>query len=413
MTGGRPLRLLIVGLNYAPEQVGIGPYTTGLAETLASRGHDVRVVTGEPYYPEWRRREGEQRRLGEREENGVKVTRCRHYVPARPSGLRRVIHLASFSFSALWPAIRQARRQRPDAVLVVAPSLLSVPVAWLAARLGGARLWIHVQDFEVEAAFATGLIDGNGLAARFARGLENRLLRLADRVSTISPQMLAALHRKGIPAARTFEFRNWFDERFAPDEAAAARYREEWNIGARKVALYSGNIANKQGIEIVVDAARILAHREDIVFVICGQGPNRAQLETLAAGLANVQFHDLQPAERMGGLLALADLHLLPQIPGAADLVLPSKLTNMLASGRPVIATAAPGTGLAEEVADCGVVTPPGDSAAFGSAIAALLDDSGLCSRLGRAAAARARERWDRAGGITKVEAQLTLASRD
>jgi len=400
-----PLRLLVVGLNYAPELVGIGPYTAALCDTLADWGHQVEAIVGEPYYPEWRRLKPGS--TGNRQvENGVGVVRCRHYIPARPTGLRRIAHLASFSLSALIPALRAARRKHPQVVFTVAPSLLSVPVAWLAAKTAGAPLWIHVQDFEVEAALATGLVRG-GIMARIGRWLESRLLRLGNRVSAISPQMVAKLREKGVPAEHCIELRNWANSAFAANPAEAARYREEWSLGSRKVALYAGNIANKQGIELVVEAARLLRGREDIALVICGEGPNRARLEQATADLPAVQLHPLQPAERMGGLLALAAVHLLPQIPGAADLVLPSKLTNMLLSGRPVVATAAPGTGLAGEVEGCGLVTPPGDAAAFAAAIASLVDDPALAGRLGSAAADRAADRWERTAILRRFEAEL------
>ena len=411
--GGRAMRLLVVSLNYAPEPVGIAPYSTGLAETMAARGHAVEVIAGQAYYPQWHRYP-DQPPPGKRSiENGVGVVRVRHYIPAQPGGLKRVLHLLSFSLTALWPALRTARKLKPDAVFVAAPSLLSVPVAWLAAKIGGGKLWVHVQDFEVEAAFATGQIGEAGLLARLARGVENTILKLADRVSSISPQMVARLGAKGIPPARRYELRNWANAGFAPDAAEAARYRSEWGLEDRKVALYSGNIAQKQGIEIVIDAARLLAARGDIAFVICGNGPNRKRLAALAEGLGNVQLHDLQPAERMGGLLSLAHVHLLPQIAGAADLLLPSKLTNMLISGRPVVATADPGTGLASEVEGCGIVTPPGDAAALAQAIAELIDDPERAHALGAAAAARAAERWDQQAILARFEQTLgELVSR-
>jgi len=293
-----------------------------------------------------------------------------------------------------------------------------VPVAWLAARLAGAKLWVHVQDFEVEAAFATGLIDASGAIARLARATENRLLRLADRISTISPQMCVKLVQKGIEPTRVVEIRNWADA--APDDpgrggslAGRQGLRESWGLDSTHVALYSGNIANKQGIEILIEAAGIAAHRPDITWVICGQGPNRERLEMLAAGLDNVQFHDLQPAGRMRELLAMAAVHLLPQIPGAADLVLPSKLTNMLASGRPVVATAACGTGLYDEVEGCGVTTPPGDAASLARAVCDLVDDPERRQALGLAGQRRAHERWARERIIDRLEKELQLVCRN
>jgi len=404
-------RILLVSLNYAPEPVGIGPYSQGLAEALTARGSAIEVIAGAPYYPQWRIYPGfAARGWRTTREAGVRVTRCPHYVPANPDGLRRIAHLASFALSALGPALKAALRpagQRPQVVIVIAPALLGVVTAWLAARLAGAKLWVHVQDFEVEAALATGLMPASGIAARLARWLEARLLRLGDRVSTISPQMCAKLVAKGVPADRVLEVRNWADARFAADPAGAEALRGAWGLGTRKVALYSGNIARKQGIEILIEAARLLRHREDLVFVICGEGPNRAALEDLARGLPNVQLHDLQPAEQMGAMLTMASVHLLPQIAGAADLVLPSKLTNMLASARPVVATTEPGTGLYDEVDGCGMITPPGDAAALAGAIAALADDPARCAALGAAARQRAEQRWMKGAIIDRVEAEL------
>ncbi len=401
---------MIVGLNYTPEPVGIGPYTQGLAQALAEAGAEVTAVVAKPYYPQWQTMPAYAGGGWRREADGaVQLVRCPIYVPAQPGGLKRVIHLVSFMLSALVPALHSAlrRRTRPALVVTVAPALLGIVTAWLAARLAGARLWIHVQDFEVEAALATGLMQQASLPAKLARWTENRLLGLGDLVSSISPQMCAKLVTKGVPAERVFEMRNWSDARFAPDPAGAEAVRREWGLNTQTVALYSGNIARKQGIEILVEAARLLQHRRDIGFVICGEGPNRAELERLAAGLANVQLHNLQPAAQMGAMLTMADLHLLPQIAGAADLVLPSKLTNMLASARPVIATTETGTGLYAEVDGCGLVTPPGDAAALAAAITALADDPARRATLGQAAALRAAERWSKPAIIARALARL------
>ncbi|MEO5597218.1 MAG: WcaI family glycosyltransferase, partial [Novosphingobium sp.] len=301
--------------------------------------------------------------------------------------------------------------RRPQVFICIAPALMSVPVAWLAARLAGAKLWIHVQDFEVEAAFATGLIEA-GPFARLAAKIERRMLSLADRVSSISPQMCARLVAKGVPPSRVIEVRNWANAP-APDPQEGAAYRQQWALEGRKVALYSGNVANKQGIEIIVEAARLLEGRPDIAFVVCGEGPNRVRLQELAAGLPNMQFHDLQPATRMGELLSLASVHLLPQIAGAADLVLPSKLANMLASARPVIATAEPGTGLYAEVTGCGLATPPGDAEALAHAITALIDDPARAAAFGQEGAARAADRWSQSAIIAQMSAEIARLLND
>ncbi|KHL25305.1 hypothetical protein PK98_00755 [Croceibacterium mercuriale] len=407
------MQISIIGLNYAPEPVGIGPYTAGLATGLAERGHDVHVMAGVPYYPQWRLYAGHSGYRSTAIEDGVTVTRVPHYIPQQPSAARRLLHHASFALSVRGDAMAAAR-QRPDLVVAVAPSLMSVPVAAQAARRAGAPLWVHVQDFEVDAAFATGLIGGGAATlAKAAHAIERRILRQANMVSTISPPMAALLADKGVPPERIYELRNWSNADFAGTTHDGARYRAEWGLGDRHVALYSGNIANKQGLEVVIDAARGLAGRPDISFVICGEGPNRANLQQLAAGLDNIQFHDLQPTGRMAEFLSLASVHLLPQKAEAADLVLPSKLTNMLASGRPVVATAAAGTGLHAEVEGCGINSEPGNGAAMADAIVQLIDNPARRHALGEAARMRAVERWSRPAIIAAAEQRmLTLVEQ-
>lgn len=401
------MNILILGINYAPEMVGIGPYTAGMAEFLAAAGHAVTVVCAKPYYPQWKvdpAFAGGGNRISV--ENGVRVVRVPTYVPANPDGKRRVAHHASFAARAHLALAAEVRRSRPELVIGIAPSLISMAAARHVARRTRAKLWLHIQDFEVDAAFATGLLNEAGAIAKAARRFEGWAIA-ADRVSTISPQMRAKLADKGVAESRITQFRNWADiDSIVPLETPSP-YLREWGIDRRHVAIYSGNIANKQGIEIVVDAARQLKGRRDLAFVVCGNGPNLARLKARSADLDNIHFHDLQPRQRLSDLLGMASVHLLPQIAGAADLVLPSKLTNMLASGRPVVATALPGTGLANEVEGCGLVVAPGDVAAFASAITRLLDDDALRTRTGIAARRRAEESWSRDAILTAFEKEV------
>ncbi len=404
------MRIHILGLNYAPELVGIGPYTAGLAEALVEAGHSVTVVCAKPYYPAWKvERQYAGWRTVRSVENGVTVLRCPLYVPRHPGGLLRVLHHLSFAITSFIPMVAIARRERPDLILTIAPSLLSAPVARLSARLAGARSWLHLQDFEIEAAFATGLLQRDSFVGLLARMFQRWGMSGFDRYSTISPQMCARLEAFDFAVSKVVELRNWAEIDLVRVLDRPSPFRDEWRIGDRQVVLYSGNIALKQGIGILIDAARRLVARDDICLVICGNGPKRAELQAEAADLPNVMLCDLQPVERLSDLLGLASVHVLPQLAGAADLVLPSKLTNMLASGRPIIATAGPGTGLAAEVEGCGLVTPPGDGGALANAIEHLIDNPDLASALGRVARVRATERWLKETILTRLVGQVKV----
>ncbi|AUG54539.1 WcaI family glycosyltransferase [Thalassospira marina] len=402
------MKIMILGLNYAPEKVGIAVYTSGMAAHLVEMGHEVHVVTGQPYYPGWHIMNDHRAILWKkRTEEGVHVTHCPHYIPARPSGRLRILHHASFAISCLVPTLYKTIHLRPHWVITIAPSLLSAPVALLAAWISGSKSWLHIQDFEIEAAFATELLAKHGLAARSARWFEQRMLKAFRRVSTISPQMCLKLAEKGVKPERIREFRNWADITAVYPLETPSPYLAEWGIKTPHVALYSGNIGNKQGIEIIIEAARMLVARQDLTFVICGEGPNRAALESLALNLPNIHFFDLQPKERLGELLNLATIHLMPQIKDAADLVLPSKLTNMLSSGRPVVASTPADSGLALEVADCGIVTEPDNPTAFAEAIAKLADCPSLHASYAKNARTRAEVRWNGLGILAEWEKEL------
>lgn len=389
---------MLLGINYAPEKIGIAVYSSGLAEEMAGRGVETEVITALPYYPDWQVFEGWRgpfwrRRTGE---NGERIIHCPLWVPKTPTGKKRILHHAAFALTALPVAIWKALFFRPDIVFVVAPAMVAAPVGVLAAKLAGAKSWMHIQDFEVEAALATGLLTEEGRTGRYARAFEHWILQRFDVISSISRPMLDKLREKGVAAQRIREFRNWADlSRIEPMDGPSGM-REELGIETPYVALYSGNLSNKQGLEILPEAARLLQHREDLTFVICGDGPMREQLVGAAQDLANIRFLPLQPIDRLNDLLAMADVHLLPQIAGAADLVLPSKLTNMLASGRPVVATADAGTALAEEVEGAGINVAPGDAAAMAKALDALLSDRDLRLSLGRIARERALTNWNK-----------------
>lgn len=400
------LRVLVHGINYAPELTGIGKYTGELCEWLARRGHAVRVITAPPYYPEWRVPEGYSPRLYRRERrNGVLVQRCPLWVPRRQSGARRIVHLASFA-AASAPLVAAAAAWRPQVVLAVEPTLFCAPTAWLAARLCGAKAWLHVQDFEFDAALSLGMLPAR--LAKPVHAMERWVLRAFDRVSTISEKMLEKLPAKGVAPERAVLFPNWVDCTDIHPLTGPSRMRADMGIARETcVALYSGNMGEKQGLEIVIDAALRMNDERGVLFLMCGDGAARARLEAQAAGLRNVRWLPLQPAAKLNALLNVADVHLLPQRADAADLVMPSKLTGMLASGRPVLATAHPGTALAKVVEQCGAVTPPGDVAAFANALRELHRHDIARRALGTAARRYAEQNLHKDAVLARFEAQL------
>lgn len=402
-------RILMVTLNYAPEQIGCGKYNSELAEDLVLRGHHVEVVCAPPYYPDWRIANGYSGWRGRREvRNGVTLHRVPLFVPSKPSGLTRIAHLASFGANAAPAAIHAARRFKPHLVFAVAPTLFAAQAALRAAAVIGAKSWLHVQDFELDAAFELGVLKAKSLRGH-AQAWERQRLSRFDRVSSISSAMVSRLVEKGVPADRAIEFRNWVDVDAMPVFASSnTRLRGELGISPDEViALYSGNMAAKQGVGALADVAALLEKRQaPVTLVLCGGGPARAELEVLCKERTNVRFLPLQPQDKLAELLGTADIHLLPQRPEAADLVLPSKLTGMLASGRPSVAMAAPQSGLGKEVSGCGLVVEA-NAQAMTQAILDLAADREWRQVLGANARRRAEDRWRKGELIAGFERDI------
>jgi colanic acid biosynthesis glycosyl transferase WcaI len=403
LQGSRLMRILIYSTNFSPETTGIGKYSGDMAIWLAENGHSVTVVAAPPYYPQWKVRNGYAWPPFRREKlRGVDVWRAPLWVPKSPGGLARILHLLSFAITS-FPVMMRLVFWRPDLVLTVAPAFVCAPTALLTARLCGAKSWLHLQDFEVDVAFRLGLMRGK-LLQRVVLRMERWVLQRFDTVSSISRRMIERLLTKGVTTARTRYFPNWVDTSRIRHGTPKLSYRAQLGIpDDAVVVLFSGSLAGKQGLMIIPEAARILAGRGDVAFVVCGDGVMKPKLEAAVAGLSNVHLLPLQPVERLSDLLGMADIHLLPQSPDAADLVLPSKLSGMLASGRPVIATCRDGTEIGEIVRQCGLVVAPQDSSALAGAIARLADDRTLRQDLGRRARELAEGRFERnavLGGI-------------
>jgi colanic acid biosynthesis glycosyl transferase WcaI len=378
------MRIAIVGINYAPELTGIGVYTAGLAEFLASRGISVDVYTGFPYYPMWAKAPEHRGTWSARERiNGVSVRRHYLYVPGRPSAVKRMLHELSFVASA---SLGYLLGPRADCTIVVSPPLfLGVPIL-LMARLKGSQTVFHVQDLQPDAAIDFGLLKPGALTRLFF-WVERVTYRLADRVASISSGMLRAITDKGVSPRKTLMIRNWAnDERVAP-RPRNTRYREQWGLDRKFVVLYAGNLGVKQGLPTLLECARLLRHDPEIVFLVVGDGGQKAELVAMARrlGLDSVRFEPLQPAENLGELLATADVAVAPQKAGAKDIVLPSKVANILAAARPLIAAAARHMELGRMLreADCGIVVPPENAEQMARAIVKMKCDPAAAARFG------------------------------
>ena len=354
------MRILIYGINYAPELTGIGKYTTEMCEYLVECGHEVTMVTAFPYYPEWKVCEKYIKRAFLKEDyNGVNVKRSWLYMPSNINAKSRILHEMSFIVTSFFNLISS---KKPDLLITISPPLGLGLTAYLFSRFKRVRSIFHVQDLQPDTAVDLGMIK-KGALIRFLYRIEKFIYGKASLVSTISEGMRKKILEKGIDSKKVLLLPNWVDTDFIRPLGRDNIFRKDNDLLGKFLVLYSGSIGVKQGLDTILDVAEMTRNSNEIVYLIVGNGSYRDSLieRHKKMGLPNVRFLPVQPKDILPYMLSAADISLIPQQKTVTDIVMPSKLTGILASGRPAIVGAKPGSQVYKVIKnnDCGIAVEP------------------------------------------------------
>jgi colanic acid biosynthesis glycosyl transferase WcaI len=374
------VRICVVSINYAPEESGAAPYSTGMAVGLAARGHDVEVLTGLPHYPEWRVNPAYRGLSGTvKVMDGVIVRRFAHYVPDKPTTRSRLILETTFGVRAA-----SARWDKPELVLTVSPSLIASAMVITRSRMANIPVGLIVQDL-----YGKGVVETGAVSARMAQPavrFEGAVLNHATGTAVVHDRFADAAIHMGVDAKRIAVIRNWAHIG-SPSavNTAEVRLKHGWQPQER-IILHSGNMGAKQGLENVVATARLAdEHGVNIRFVLLGDGNQRRLLQQSAKGVQRIEFKDPLEAEDYRQVLACADVLLVNELQGVGEMAVPSKLTSYFSAGRPVLAATDASGITAAEIRDsgAGMVVPAGDPAALLDAAVHLADNIEVAKRLG------------------------------
>lgn len=400
------MRILIYSYNYAPEPIGIAPLITELAEGLVKKGHQVRVVTSMPNYPQRRIYEGYRWKLYLTELiNGVVVQRSYVWIRPEPSLIDRLLLEVSFVLTSFVHALKG---KRPDVILLTAPPL---PVALPAALLGKihhAPVVLNLQDILPDAAVHVGLLK-NPKLIRVFEVLEKFAYQNATKITVIADGFAENLRSKNVPEEKIEQIPNWVDVNFIrpmPKENNA--FRAAHQLTGKFVVLYAGNIALTQGLTTVINAAVRLRHIPDIAIVIVGEEKALDQLQLYrdTCKAMNVALLPFEPRKNLPEMLAAADVGLVVQKRNVISFNMPSKIQVLLASGLAIVGSVPPNGTAARAVEDSGggIVVPPEDPGALAATILELYYNPNKVKMLGEKSRVYAVENYSFEQALNRYE---------
>jgi colanic acid biosynthesis glycosyl transferase WcaI len=401
-----PVRILVICPHFEPDVAPTGVVISEIAHRLVDEGHELEIVTSLPWYTSHAVEPGWGGRLWRRERVAWgRITRVHPF----PTDKRNIpARAAAFAgFTALAGVFSLFQRRRPDVVLAMSPPLTLGLAGWVAARARRVPFVFNIQDVFPDVAVEVGAIS-NPLVIRMLAWLERFIYHRADAVTVLSDDLRENVETKldGKGGTEVRVIPNFVDtERIVPGSRDNA-YRDEFDLGDRTVVMYAGNLGFSQPLGLMIDAARALQHRDDLVFVVNGGGSTRPGLEEAAADLENVRFVDLQPIERLPEVLAAGDVHVIALRRGLGRSSVPSKLYSILAAARPVLASVDDDTEVVRVVRsiDAGITVEPEDPAAFTAAVESLV----AADRAGMGKRARAFvEEWVSPAGVAAAYVEL------
>ncbi len=363
------MRVLILSQYYFPEAV---PKPHELAEALSSAGHEVFVLTGYPHYPGGVMAEGYRLGLFKNEKiRNIPVFRVFElpYHSTRP--ILRIANYISFMLSAPIGAIFSPKA---DVIYVWHPPLTIGVAAWLIGKIKRVPFVYDVQDIWGSFTVLSGMVREGGAAIKLIRWLERFVAKRASHTIVQTAAGAEYFTERGVPAEKISILPHWIDEavfgRAKDDDRQAVRAEFGW--GSRFIILFAGNIGIVQGLESVLEAARLLPN-DNAKIVFMGDGTDRPRLEAIATSSMigdRIEFIDRQPMERMPAMMASADAMLVSlKRSELAKFVVPSKTVAYLASGKPILMAAG---GASEDLireAKAGIVVEPENAADLAEAI--------------------------------------------
>lgn len=326
------MRVLLLNQCFYPDVMATAQQLSDLAVGLVKEGHSVTVITSDRGYDD------PSRRFARRETwNGVKIVRISSLTPGKQKRWHRAANFASFLANC---ALRLSLSPRFDVVVALtSPPLISFLGA-VFARVKGGKFFFWIMDLNPDEAIAAGWLKPDSLSARVLGRLLRYSLMNAEKVIALDHFVKRRIVGKGVPDQRVEVLPPWaHDDAVKFDQAGRMAFRRQHKLKESFVVMYAGNHSPCHPLDTLVEAARRLSSRREIVFCFVGGGSEQLKVKTFATrhGLKNIRCFPYQSLDALSASLSAADLHVVVMGNEFVGIVHPSKLYNILTVGSPFL----------------------------------------------------------------------------
>jgi colanic acid biosynthesis glycosyl transferase WcaI len=393
------MRILLLINQFPPDVNTTGRMMSQLCEDLQDYGHDITVITAFPHYAQFRVWDEYRGKLAQLDHyNGMKVLRLALFASGQKQNMLH--RLANYlSFNMLATIANLIWRQSYDIVLCPNGSFFTGVSAYLSGWFTGVPFVYNVQDLYPEVPAQAGQLNNSGSVA-ILKQIARFMYHTAAHVAVITPSFREYIIAQGVPAQKVSVIPNFVNADFIRPLPKDNAFSQQQHLTDKFVVAYAGNVGYVYDLETMLEAAARLTHYDDILFLIVGDGVAKPDLErkAQALGLPNTRFLPFHPYETMPWLRAASDLQVSLYRYGSANNSMPSKVYELMASGRPILASAEPGSDVRTliERIGCGLCVDPQHVDQLVMAIRVLYHNPDLCAAMARKGRAAAEERFSR-----------------
>jgi len=402
------MKILILSHTFPPEPGSASARMFELAEYLVNRNHKVSVITGFPNYPRGVIYQGYKNKLYQREKiQGINVTRTLVYITTRRAKfLPRLLNYASFMISSVYGALLAGK---PQLIYIYSPPIFLGLSAYVIGKLFKSPFVIEVNDLWPEAPIALGMIK-NKYLINLSKKLEKFIYKKAHKIFFYSHIMRRYVINLGINRGKTEIHPLWIDTEFFKPTNSNKRILKQHQIDNKFIIMYAGNIGKAQGLEHLIDCAKLLHKINKMEFVIIGDGIERNELIKKSENykLDNIKFINQQPKEKIIKFLSAADVLFLHLNKAPHRLgTIPAKILTYMSMGKPILAAL---DGEAAELINnhqCGIKVEPENPQAIAKGILALYKNEALRNELGENARHCAIYYYSKSKLLSELETSL------